>query len=121
MNVFPIGSPGAEANQNKWEIRIDGLYEVKPFHPKKQLHQPLKDIIILEYFRTSGDAIAKLAALEQDLWALAGAVRALSNLAKKTRGDSRWLEVGITGDKEIMCQPKSLRDERIARKLKELK
>ncbi len=44
------------------------------------------------YFVTSGEAIAKAAKLEKDLWRAAADARKLHNALKKARGDATYLE-----------------------------
>lgn len=104
-----IGEAGYENIQVYHDIRLNGVYPDKRGNDK-EFFKPIKAIIPDNYFRTTGDAIAKLTQMEKDAWELAGSIRALLNLAKVTKGNSKYLEVSRDADGRIVCQPKSARE-----------
>lgn len=65
-----------------------------------------------KYFETSGEAVAKAEKLDQDAWKLAGATRKLLNNLKKSRGESKYLEVtheDMDGIRALVCRRKDPR------------
>lgn len=101
---------------------MDGIGSCKKYQGSLYCKLPvLKPLLPADYFKTTGDAIAKLEQMEKDAWALAGAIRALKNLAKKSRGTSAYLETCPENperliDNKVWAQVKNPRENGKSRK-----
>lgn len=82
-------------------------------HPKNVFELVVEEHITAidpkRYFMTSGEAVAKAAKLEQDLWQAAGQARKLLKLLTEARGDAKWLESSWNGERRLILKKKNPR------------
>lgn len=99
----------SEQEQNTKYPRVDSGEDSQVYY------LTLEDLFAIDpttYFETSGEAVAKAEKLDQDAWKLAGLTRKLLNAVKKSRGDSKYLEVtheDMDGVRALICRRKDPR------------
>lgn len=104
-HVFPLGVG---------QLRSEKHHDYEAYFESRNQYlvdtSELKSINPNDYFTTTGDLITKLKVLEQDAFNLAFAAKRLLNKAKKTLGDSQYLETQVV-DGKILCTAKTTKAE----------